>query len=567
MAQICVVCRTSIADDSVFCPNCGARQPEPGAVAAQPTLFGVDAARPDEADDRTVAIPPARSAPDRTPTPLPPSSPPQSYPPPVSPYAPPPAQSGPPAPSQPGGYQYGAAPGQTPYPPPPGAYGPPQYGPPQPGGYQYGAAPGQTPYPPPPGYGPPAYPPQPGAKVGGRGNIGRWLIGVGLVLLLAAGGFAIYQATRDSSAPGSAGLINSNTSATSTPRPTRTPRATATPADDDQPTPAPTDLPLENVRPALAGASGQLIYVSPDSYELVAVPASGGDETPLAFEDYSPFMAEDGKISPDGTKAVAYSRKGNGAVFTISAGDGSGSREAANLSDTVPYELIWAPDSSKVAFIVNDADSDDNSEQNIFVLDAGSGAISQVTTSGNLDTGPLSWSTDSTQLIYALTVPDGDTMLHTINADGSNERSLVKSYAYGAWWMPDGRIIYEDFCDPDTFDRGICLLDPNTSQVETLAPVGDNSLSGLSPDGKWAMLENYSDGSLSLLNIETQAIEIVAPAQTGEEITYRFWSLWSPDSAYVTYRSLDNYVTYAYEVGSEQPATPLTSESLIAWVP
>ena len=504
----------------------------------------------------------------------------------MSPYAPPaphgvlPPQAVPPGtPGQPGSQQ----PASPSYPPPP-AY-PPQYGPPQPGAYnQYGAPPGQTPYPQPGGYnqygappvqtpypqpgggyGPPGYPPQAATTPrGGKSNAARWLIGFGLLLLLFAGGFALYEANRGSS-PNT--LVSSNSSATNTPRPTRTPRVTATPQANARPTARPTDIPLESVTPSLEGAPGRLVYLSLQSYELLTVPASGGDETPLAFDDPGSFIGDQGKISPDGSKAVAYSREGNGAMFTLSAGDGSNSRETGTLSSTVPYEMVWSPDSSKVAFIATDADSENTSEQNIFVLDAESGEIRQVTTSGYLDTSPLAWSADSAQLVYSVSLPEATTVLHTIGVDGSNERSVIESYAFGAWWLPDGRIIYEDYCDPDTFDRGICLLDPNSGEVATLAPVGDNSLSNISPDGKWAMLENYSNGELSLLNIETLASEIVAPGQTTEEIDYRFWSMWSPDNAYATYRSVDDDITYAYKVGSGEPATPLTSDRLIAWLP
>ena len=52
MAQICVVCRTSIAADSVFCANCGARQPEPGTASDHPPALGGESARPEEAADR-----------------------------------------------------------------------------------------------------------------------------------------------------------------------------------------------------------------------------------------------------------------------------------------------------------------------------------------------------------------------------------------------------------------------------------------------------------------------------------------------------------------------------------
>ena len=581
----CVVCHASIADDSIYCANCGARQPQRSVGNDdQPTVMGAQPASTPAADDRTEALPALNlpAAPAVTPPFVPPVAPHQAPEVPPSPYAPVGQNYGPPtAPYAPPSNAANPT-GQSPYAPQPG------YGPPAPPFNPYGSPAGQTPYPPQqsgygptpyspqqPGYGPPAYPPQqPGYNPAAyppqpnqarkRGGAGRWLIGLGVALLLVAGGFGIYSATRDQTSP--TPLVGLNNSATNTPRPTRTPRPSQpTPTDEffNEPT---IGIP-PTVVPALDGAAGGLVYVSSNTYELVAVPASGGSEQALAFADSDPFYIGEGKFAPDGMRAVTYQRKGNGAILTVLSGDGRGTLATTTLTSTVPYELLWSPDSSKVAFIVNDADYNDNSEQNLFVLDATTGELRQVTTSGSLDTSPLAWSRDSTRFVYAL-AQEATTTLHTINADGSDDQSLVDSFTFGAWWLPDGRIVYEDFCDAASFERGICLLDPASKNIETFQPLGDNSLSGVSPDGTWLMLENYADGSLTLLNRETKATEIVVPpTTTDDEIPLRLWSVWSPDSRYVTFRDSDTYTTYAYEIGSNQSPQPLTTETVIAWLP
>ena len=584
MKRTCIICHEPILADSAYCPYCGAKQPDPVPADDTPTIMGASpslkpepplssadtpptapfdsdktqisppsARQPAVADaDKTVVTPPSISDPRSGFAPSEPigsfaNTPSEPY----SPYAPPSQQ-------QPSSY-VPAQPYGQPQPP----YGQPNYQTPNPNyppPYPHYPA-GQQPYGQ-MGYGAPQYPPQPqGAK---KSNVGKWLIGLGIVLLLGAIGYGIFSATRkatlSSNATATAQVIASRP--TSTPRPTRTPQPdipTATISED-----FPTPLPAPDLQ-TLADAKGRLVYFSSSSFELVTAPASGGAETPLKFDNSLSLYSSTNPFAPDGSKIAIYDQQGNGAIIQVANNDGSNLRDVATLTNTVPYELKWSPDSTKLAFIAADSDDENNSERNVFVVDVNAAELRQVSSGGDVDSAPLAWSTNSQRLLFAQGAEA--LSLHTVNADGTNDQKHLDTYTYSAAWLPDGRIVYEDFCDQAAFNRGICVLDPASNNVEQLTELGDFSIYDISPDAKWLMLDNYADGSMGLFNLETKEIEQVVPPDTTENTRFRIWSVWSPDLQYVTFRDIDTSTTYAYKVGSKQPPIPFTAESIIAWLP
>ncbi|ABX02873.1 PD40 domain-containing protein [Herpetosiphon sp.] len=537
MAQSCVVCRAALADGSVYCSECGSRQPAAGqsTQVLGSAVFGSQPL-PSSSDHDDSPYAPRRSG--------------------TQPLNDPPTQvvnnyQSPSSTSNVGGF--GQGPSTQPN------FPLPQYTPPTPPNYA-----------------------QPTAK---SKNLGHWLIGGGLALLLIGGGAgAYYFLGNNDSNNGESG--NVATGPTWTPIPTKIAEPTEQAAGDplveptseptveptqgqsdpaDQPTPTneSNDLPTQAAGgSAPTDLTGELIYLD-DSFELVRQTMSTGSVSPLDLGGqayYNDLLS----WSPDGKTMAFFVRDGAKTNIYLADGDGSNSRSVIELQNMAPQSLSWSPDSSKFAFITSDIDFETKEDQNLYVYDLASNNEKQLTTTGLIDFDPLSWSPDNQTILFAAG-QDG-IEFNVINADGSNLAKLADVFTSDAWWTKDSKIIYDDFCDRSNFDRGVCLLDPATGEVETLQKIGDFYLSGISPDANWYMLDNYNDGSLLLINADTGDKELVAPPSSGGSYEVRVWGKWSPDGRYVTYETIGQG-TFIYEIGSGQAAAPFVNGSIMEWLP
>ncbi|XSG75595.1 hypothetical protein ACP8Y2_01080 [Herpetosiphon llansteffanensis] len=540
MAQACVVCRAALADGSVYCSECGSRQPETGqsTQALGSDVFG---SQPLPSSDTTDDSPyaPRRSG--------------------TQPLNDPPTQvvnlpnyQNDSSTSKLGGF--GKEPSTQPN------FALPQYSPNNQANYQQ------------PNY------QQPVAK---SNKTGRWLIGGGLALVLVAGGAGTYfLVNKDSNGGNSGNLANAPTwtplptnlaqpteetaanpqvEATATSEPTQASgNATAEPVPTNESSDLPTQAAGGSVPTDLGGS---LIYL--EDFNLVRQTLNDGVVLPFDLSDYN-YYSDLLRWSPDGKTMAFYVRDGAKTTIYLANGDGSDVRSVMELQNVAPQSLNWAPDSSKFAFVTSDIDFETKDDQNIYVYDVANSSEKQLTTAGMIDFDPLSWAPDSQTLLF-MTGADA-IELNTIKADGSNQTKIATVYTADAWWNKDSKIIYDDFCDPGTFDRGVCLLDPATGDVETLQKVGDFYLSGISPDAKWYMLDNYSDGSLLIINADTGDKELVAPPSSADSYEVRVWGKWSPDGRYVTYEAIGKG-SFIYEIGSGKAPAPFVNGSIVEWLP
>jgi serine/threonine protein kinase len=96
-----------------------------------------------------------------------------------------------------------------------------------------------------------------------------------------------------------------------------------------------------------------------------------------------------------------------------------------------------APISGRIVFSRKSPPNDDDSTE-IWTLDIGTGALSQLTSNSAVDQHP-DWSPDGTRIVFTTNREDNFD-IWTMNADGSNQQPLIVT---GAWddfpsWSPDG---------------------------------------------------------------------------------------------------------------------------------
>ncbi len=561
MARTCPICQSQVLDDSQFCSNCGARLP---AADANPTP-AYPTAPPGSADS-------SRSV--RASQPLgfgsnPPSAAPASA---AAPFAGPPSTSGSDsagdqAPSYPPYQQPGNPPPSYPpyqaagYPPPAGGGPAPSY-PPQPQQWSGTPPAGYPPYQP-AGFAPPAGAAQPypatGAPAKRRGP-GIVLIGLGLIFLLTAiiaAVIAIINGTKP----------NQPTFVQVTP-PSGQLQPTAPPVAQATPTAASTIAPTAAIiiEEGISGATGEIVYLSYSDDTIYSQAASSGQGLghTFTFSDTYAFTVGEAVWSPDGAHVLSLDQQRNGAVLNLSDRDGSNLRQVASVEDAVPYWLYWSSDSRYVAFVVSDADPDDVSEQNVYVLDVTTSELKQLTSSGGVSTNFLAWSPDSSWLAYTVDDPDFQQHLHIAHPDGSDDHELTAGSFYDAWWLANGEIAVSDFCGPRQA-ISVCSYSPDGGAATLVYELDELAFYGASPDGQWLMLNDYNTGALFVANVATQAKQQVATPQSDDE--YLDWGVWSPDNRYVTYEDYASNITYVYELGSNTASQPLSSDTVLAWLP
>jgi hypothetical protein len=109
------------------------------------------------------------------------------------------------------------------------------------------------------------------------------------------------------------------------------------------------------------------------------------------------------------------------------------------------------------------------------------------------------------QLLFARYDPNlDDTVLHTINPDGSQDRQVVPFAVECPHWSPDGSRIAA--CGTPTFDDGATIIDPDTGSYRAI-PGPDPDLNTAcyvwAPDAKRLACESWSDSDPSRNGIYT----------------------------------------------------------------
>ncbi|HWV25044.1 MAG TPA: hypothetical protein VNZ58_12705 [Thermomicrobiales bacterium] len=241
-------------------------------------------------------------------------------------------------------------------------------------------------------------------------------------------------------------------------------------------------------------------------------------QSPVASPAGASFPRFDGipvTISPDGTKVAGTDGRRTRLQILDLATGATVQSDAVDLPITL-NAIVWAPDSSAVAFSLDAAiyfrDSD------IYLVDAATGTLTDLTDDDpdgtdadeiSISATPASgavpldlyptWSPDSQSLLFARTMwsdGPGGTTLTTISRDGGEPESrfqLQETFPISVyspmWWLENDAILLAQWMsNPDDRDNGIWRLDPDNTLTQLISGDVNTGIPGaviadVTPDG------------------------------------------------------------------------------------
>lgn len=152
----------------------------------------------------------------------------------------------------------------------------------------------------------------------------------------------------------------------------------------------------------------------------------------------SDYNSEDGYFSPDGRSIIFTSnRGGNNDIYRMNKkGKKIKQLTATEYIETTPK---YAPNGQQILFR---RAKEEDSPANLFVMNTDGTNVKQLT---NIAEGAFhqSWSPNGQKISY-VTVKDGVFEIHIMEANGENDRILVRKEGYQAFyphWSPDSQVI------------------------------------------------------------------------------------------------------------------------------
>jgi WD40 repeat protein len=213
--------------------------------------------------------------------------------------------------------------------------------------------------------------------------------------------------------------------------------------------------------------------------------------------------------NPAGTKIayVAALADGNNQVWTINT-DGSGAHAVTPEGYQLP---IWSPDGTKLA--VTTVSTSANFFSNIAIADLAAGTT-RIVTSNTFSTGtvfgPPVWAPDSSKLAFMTAIygegSGGTGLINVMNADGTG-RTELQALMDGSFnppreiaWSPDGAwLAFDGYLAMGDNSRGaLQIVHPDGTGLRTIDPgsstsYGDGDIGGFSPDGSRVLLTLWNE--------------------------------------------------------------------------
>jgi Tol biopolymer transport system component len=256
-------------------------------------------------------------------------------------------------------------------------------------------------------------------------------------------------------------------------------------------------LSLVAVQPAEAAFPGKNGMISFQSFreasgEIYTIRASGGEATRITFPTGGNVEAV---YSPDGSR-IAFNRGGDIHVMK-SAGmkpNGTGSRRLTSMTGT-ESDPTWSPDGTRIAFLANTAGQDEQTDAEIWVMNADGSGQRPITHNDSSERDPA-WSPKGDKIAFVDERGDSpffdtDSNVYVMDANGNNQTNITPNVCSGGScdyqgydenpaWSPDGtKIAYEHgYGRTGGGSRDIWIMDPTDPSDDDNYSVSDDVTTG-----------------------------------------------------------------------------------------
>ncbi|WKZ48739.1 MAG: hypothetical protein QY306_05130 [Anaerolineales bacterium] len=326
--------------------------------------------------------------------------------------------------------------------------------------------------------------------------------------------------------------------------------ATSAPTPTDQPIPLPSGRLLLAVNQASGGKYPDTDVDFFDQYRWVELPSMEVSPHPLLTGDY-PIQNSFVTLSPDLAHLAFVREEWSRIQIAGNTHDAVTSRSVfladPNSNQAIPIgqpiteggvnrvmgcgdEPSWSANSQFFAFARSPDWGSTEKEHRLYIYDVASNQLKTVTIRSQQGLGAFALSPDGTQIAVTEleSAPEFGFNIHLMNADGSDDRILVKGWvSSNLVWSPDGtRIFFKSDRVDDRNEPGIYSVDVATGATTLLAEVSEHAWClKLSPDGS---LLTYDD--LGLMGVDPNGGE-ARKLLTGECDPHGYSALvWSSDS-------------------------------------
>jgi len=233
---------------------------------------------------------------------------------------------------------------------------------------------------------------------------------------------------------------------------------------------------------------------SPDGHRLayidhVTVTKAGwADSGDLAIADLTAHTtatlthgvaASDPAWAPDG-RQIAFKASNSSAgtsQLDLVGADGANPHRLSTVdSDNAGFSAPqWSPDGTRLLVWGGTGTHD------VFVLDAATGQVTNLTNSENADDFWATWSNDGSRIAYeTFANPPGPIdIVHVIAADGSGDHVLTNAHVTGSTmlWSPDDKFLI-GWDNDGTSSQNLVLIPVDGTTPPTLIPAPSNSITG-----------------------------------------------------------------------------------------
>jgi WD40 repeat protein len=245
-------------------------------------------------------------------------------------------------------------------------------------------------------------------------------------------------------------------------------------------------------------------------------------------------------IAPHDNGRIAFSVSTDEGVELRSVLPGGSDEQVIPTPPGLPWLHAWSPDGTRIAVsIFPNGDGD----RAIWVMNADGSDPVQVAAAENVSVP--SWSPDGTTIAYSAKV-DGQTEIHLVSADGTNDRIVHAEGAEGTFavfsakFSPDGTKILFDRGTESGFD--ILVMRVDGTDVRPLTSTGTDYDPHWSPDGTQIAFTREEVVEVDGQSIRTSDIFVMYADGTdvrrltdGGAVATNLYAEWSPDATKIAY--------------------------------